>query len=264
MAELEELPVEELIRRSLDSSFAAEDEVGNPRSWAAWEATSALAARGGNEVLNAAKCLLGSTDPWRRARGANILGHFQEDSTTSERFDALSTALEVEDDDHALTSLIFAISHLHDPRSLARLLTFVQHPDREFRRAVAMSLHSEWGPAAVAALCGLCDDEWAGVQDWATFKFRTSDVDSAEIRQGLTARLDDPEPVIRAEAICALARRRDLACLKQLVDDLGNLDAWDDYYCHIQAAEYLIGCTSDMERPPEELRDELMRMYPIP
>jgi len=66
----------------------------------------------------------------------------------------------------------------------------------------------------------------------------------------------------RAEAICALARRRDLACVGQLVRDLGDLGAWDDWACHIEAAEWLLGCEPDDERSPEELRNELVRMYP--
>jgi hypothetical protein len=45
MAELEKAPIEELIARSLDSSFEAEDEMGNPKSIAAWDAIMALAKR---------------------------------------------------------------------------------------------------------------------------------------------------------------------------------------------------------------------------
>jgi len=264
MAELERASVEDLITRTLDSSFEAEDEVGNPKSIASWDALMTLVKRDDDEVFEAAKCLLASGDPWRRARGATILGQFQQGSKASERFAALSTALDREDDARTLSCLIHAISHLHDPRTLSRVLGFVQHPNREVRRAVAMSMDAGWGDGAVAALCALCSDEWAGVRDWATFKFRISDIDSDEIRQCLRVRLQDPDPETRAEAICALARRRDLACLKQLVNDLSNLDAWDDYFCHIEAAHQLIGCAPDDERSPEELRDELVRMYPSP
>jgi hypothetical protein len=124
-------------------------------------------------------------------------------------------------------------------------------------------MDADWEDAAVDRLCVLCSDEWAGVRDWATFKFRISDVDSDEIRLCLRARLHDPDQQTRAEAICALARRRDLACLKQLIDDLGNLDARDDFDCHIEAAHKLVGCGPEDERSPEELRDELVRMYPL-
>lgn len=237
--------------------------MGNPKSIASWDAIGALADRADEEVIGAVHRLLGSGDPWHRARGANILGRFQERSRPSERLAALLITLETEDDDRTLTSLIHSISHLHDPRTLAKLLTFVQHPNREVRRAVAMALQAEWGDKAVAALCRLCSDEWAGVRDWAAFSFRTSNVDSDEIRRCLMARLHDPEPEIRAEVICALARRHDLACLEQLVNDLGNLDEWDDYYCHIEAAHHLIGCGAEDERSPEELRAELICIYSL-
>lgn len=261
MAENGKPSVEELIRRCLDSSFESEDEVGNTQSWASWEAIWMLYKHPSDEVLKSVKCLLLSYDPWYRARGADILGQF-EFASKAIRFDALSDALAVENDERTLTSLIHSISHLHDQRILEKFLSLILHPNREVRRAVAMSIDPKWGDAAVTALCTLSSDVWGGVRDWATFKFRISDVDSSEIRQFLRARLRDPEFQIRAEAICALAHRRDLACLKQLVDDLRNMDILEDYSCHIEAADKLVGCGPDDERLPEDLCAELLRMYP--
>lgn len=254
--------VEELIRRCLDSSFESEDEVGNTRSWASWESLWTLHKHPSDEVLKSVKCLLLSHDPWHRARGADILGQF-EFASKAIRFDALSAALEVENDERTLTSLIYSISHLDDQRILGKFFSLIVHPNREVRRAVAMSIDPKWGDAAVTALCTLSSDDWGGVRDWATFKFRISDVDSTEIRQFLRARLRDPEFQIRAEAICALAHRRDPACLKQLVDDLRNMDILEDYSCHIEVAHELIGCGPDDERPPEDLCAELLRVYPL-
>ena len=74
------LSVEELVRRSLDSSFEAEDEAGNARSLAAWEAMGALVKLPNGEVLESVARLLRS--PWQRSRGANILGQFQPESKT--------------------------------------------------------------------------------------------------------------------------------------------------------------------------------------
>jgi HEAT repeat protein len=263
MAEEENSSIDELVRRCLDSSFEAEEEPGNTRSWASWEAIYEIAKRPDGEVLTSAKNLLSSRDPWLRARGANVLGQLQPGSRDSERFDSLSAAIEVEDDDRALTSLIHAISHLHDSKILSKFLEFSHNHNPEIRRAVAMSIDPNWGDTAVAALCELCSDEWAGVRDWATFKFRISSADSVEVRKCLTSRLHDPEPTVRAEAICALAHRHDLACLKQLIDDLGNLEAFDDDYCHIEAAHQLLGCGPDDERAAEDLRAELVRIYPL-
>ncbi len=264
MPEAEDLSILELLRRSLDSSFEAESEAGNERSWAAWEALSALAKRPDDEVLELTRDLLRSRDSWYRSRGANILGQFQPDAKAKERFNVLSAAIDAESDDRVLTSLIYALSHLHDQRILPKYVTFAVHPSPEVREAVAKSIEPGWGTTAVAALCRLCSDEWADARDWATFQFRISTVDSSEIRQCLKLRLQDPEPRIRAEAICALAHRRDLSCLKQLVDDLKNPDALEDDSCHLEAATQLLGCNLDDERPAEDLRAELLRMYPMP
>ena len=76
-------------------------------------------------------------------------------------------------------------------------------------------------------------------------------------------RLHDLDLQPRVEAICALARRRDFTCLEQLVKDLGNLEVWDDYDCLIEAAHYLIECGAEDPRSPEQLRDELIRKYPL-
>ncbi|MFN7921591.1 MAG: HEAT repeat domain-containing protein [Bryobacteraceae bacterium] len=257
----DEVSVSALIRQSLDSAFEGEDAVGDPRSFAAWEAIATLARRADEQVIKAAATLLGSDDAWHRARGANILGLFPTASWADARFTLLSDALRSEADERAIPSLIHSIGHLHNPRILPRFLELGQHPNREVRLAVAMSIMADWGHQAVAALIGLCADEWGGVRDWATFKFRTSDVDSPEIRQCIRSRLQDPEPAVRAEAICALARRRDLTCLEQLLDDLGRLDDLDDESCHLEAACHLLGCGLDDERSTDELRADLMRMY---
>lgn len=95
----------------------------------------------GEQVFESATSLLRSCDPWRRARGADILGQFQQDAKTSERFDTLSAALEIEKDDRTLTSLIYAISQLQDERILPKYLDHAAHPKPEVRLAVAMSIN---------------------------------------------------------------------------------------------------------------------------
>src|SRR5436305_1140202 len=99
MAEEENSSIDELIRRCLDSSFEAEEEPGNTRSCASWDAIYAIAKRREDEALNSGMSLLSSRDPWHRARGANILGQLQPGSKEIERFDLLSAAINVEDDE---------------------------------------------------------------------------------------------------------------------------------------------------------------------
>jgi HEAT repeat protein len=263
MVDLAELSVAELVERALRSSFAGDNEAGNQESFEAWEAIAALHKRADTETLEAGRHLLRSDDEWHRARGADILGQLgwaAAKSLSEERFDALVTALLAETDARALPSLIHAISHLHEPKSLPYLLPFIKNDSAAARQAVAMALHTSWGQSAILALLELMSDESESVRDWATFAFRTSKIDSTEIRTALIQRLSDDDKTTRSEAICALAQRGDLRCLEQLRRDLGQDQTWDD--CHIEAARVLLARPDEDESSAQELLDGLNRAFP--
>ena len=61
---------------------------------------------------------------------------------------------------------------------------------------------------------------------------------------------------------CALAHRLDPWCLKPLVDGLEHFAALEEYTCHLEAADVLIGCDPEDDGTAEELRAELLRMCP--
>lgn len=262
MVEFAELPVSELVERALRSSFAGDDEAGNQESIEAWQAIVALQKRGDRETLEAGRHLLQSDHAWRRARGADILGQlgFQARSFSDERFEALVTALIAEKDVRALPPLIHAISHLHEPKSLSYLLPFIKNDSAATRQAVAMALHTSWGQSAISALIGLMSDQSDSVRDWATFAFRTSKIDSPQIRTALLQRVSDDDLATRSEAICALAQRGDLRCLEQLRHDLGQDQTWDD--CHVEAARVLLARPDEDESSAQELLDGLNRAFP--
>lgn len=253
MQDLVELPVAELVERALQSSFDSDETVGNDSSWRAWEAVAALHKRGDQETLEAAKRLTESDEPWRRARGADILGQIGLEGKVfvDERFEALAKALSVEKDSRVLPSLINAIRLLHDPRSLSSVLPFARHEAPSVRRAVAMALDASWGPVAVSSLVELLSDPSAAVRDWAAFAFRIAKVDSPEIRAALGQRLSDDDPTVRSEAICALAYRGDLRCVERLRADLARDEVWND--CHVEAARTLLAASDDDERSATEL-----------
>jgi HEAT repeat protein len=262
MEPIQGTPIEELIAACLDSSFEAEEEAGDPKSHASWDAICKLGERGDSEVLEAAKRLLTSIDPWHRSRGASILGKFGQGSMVDERYALLTGTLASEKDERVIAAVIHAMSHLHDPRILSYVLAFEQHPYEEARWAVVMAMEPNWGSDAVSALLRLSSDPSASIRDWATFKFRISDVDSSEIREALRARLSDADLQTKGEAICALARRQDIACLEELIYHLGNLDAWDcDYACLMEAADRLLGYDPEDEHSPEEVRNQLIRRF---
>src|SRR5713101_2983010 len=100
MAGLTELSVAELVEHALQSSFDAEDEVGNQESIKSWEAIGELHKRADLETLGTGKHLLQFDLAWHRARGAAILGQlrYEAGSLSKERFEALATALLVEKD----------------------------------------------------------------------------------------------------------------------------------------------------------------------
>jgi HEAT repeat protein len=262
MAELAESSVADLVERALRSSFAGDDEVGNQESIEAWDAIAALHKRADTETLEAGRHLLRSDDVWHRARGADVLGQLGLDarSFSDERFGALVTAVLAEKDVRALPPLIHAISHLHEPKSLPYLLPFIKNDSAAVRRAVAMALHTSWGQSAISALIDLMSDRSDSVRDWATFAFRTSKVDSPEIRDALVQRLSDDDVTTRSEAICALAQRGDLRCLEQLRHDLNQDQTWDD--CHIEAARILLARPDEDESSAQELLDGLNRGFP--
>jgi len=262
MVEPPELPVVELVNHALGSSFAGEDEVGNQESVKAWEAIVALHKRADRETLEAGRRLLQSDDAWHRSRGADILGQLGLDARffPDERFDALVMALRAEKDDRVLPSLIHAIAHLHDPKSLSLLLPFIKSNSEPARHAVAMALHASWGQPAISALIELMSDQSASVRDWATFAFRTSKIDSPVIRAALIQRLSDDDVTTRSEAICALAQRGDLCCLEQLRQDLGQDQTWND--CHIEGARILLGRPDEDESSARELLEGLNRAFP--
>jgi HEAT repeat protein len=263
MVDLAELSVADLMERALRSSFAGDDEVGNQESNEAWEAIATLHKRADTETLEAGRHLLRSDDAWHRARGADILGQLgwsAAKSFSDERFDALVTALLAETDARALPPLIHAISHLHEPKSLPYLLPFIKNDSAAVRQAVAMALHASWGQPAISALIDLMSDQSNLVRDWATFAFRTSKVDSPQIRTALVQRLSDDDLTTRAEAICALAQCGDLRCVEQLRRDLGQDQTWDD--CHIEAARVLLARPDEDESSAQELLDGLNSIFP--
>jgi HEAT repeat protein len=262
MAGLTELSVAELVEGALQSSFDAEDEVGNQESIKSWEAIGELHKRADLETLSAGKHLLHSDLAWHRARGADILGQLgsQAGSWSEERFEALATALLIEREMRAVHALIHAITHLHEPRSLPYLLPFIKSDSARVRRAVAMALNPTWGQPAVSGLIELMSDQSALVRDWATFAFRTSKFDSPEIRAALLHRLADDDVTTRSEAICALAKRGDLRCLAQLRNDLSRSETWDD--CHLEAARVLVAWPDEDEDSAEQLLDALKRAFP--
>jgi len=145
---------------------------------------------------------------------------------------------------------------LDGPRStLVQLRSF---PDAEVRWAVAYGMGSCDEPRAVETLLLLMADEDDEVRNWATFGLgRLSELNNAEIRDALRARLSDSFIDVRHEAVWSLALRRDRQGLSLLADRLAQAHwvAGDEY-----AAEDILGVTGI---PASELAKALLGVKPL-
>lgn len=95
------------------------------------------------------------------------------------------------------------------------------HPSAEMRWKAAVALLQRDEKPARTLLIGLSNDPETRVRDWATFGLGSqSEVDAADIRDALAARLADTDDETRGEALLGLARRGDprakIAILREL------------------------------------------------
>lgn len=75
----------------------------------------------------------------------------------------------------------------------------------------------------VETLIQLSQDEQADVRDWATFALaREIERDTPGLRDALLARLGDPDPDVRAEALAGLAARKDRRAIEALLAELDS------------------------------------------
>jgi hypothetical protein len=108
-----------------------------------------------------------------------------------------------------------AVSWCAEESAVPAMLSLVNHENALVRRSVAQALPRVAGtprPAVViAALITLSADLDSDVRDWACYALgsKLSEVDVPELRDALAARLEDPDPHARCEALLGLARRRD-------------------------------------------------------
>jgi methionyl-tRNA formyltransferase len=172
----------------------------------------ALAARGTQDVLDAMVALGHDPDARNRELAAYVLGQL---GTTAPALPtaqdaALSAMAAREEDAQVLSAIACAFGHLGAPHGEAWLLAQRAHSDPDVREAVAFALGGREGDDALAALIELSGDAASGVRDWATFALGTlAREDSAELRDALAARLDDPDSETRLEAVHGLAVRGD-------------------------------------------------------
>lgn len=200
-----------------------------------WKAVNALRRIGTSEVFDRAAAWCRSGNPLERARGADVLaqlGKTAEHPTNSfpeESYLAVSQMLQQENEIQPLCSAIYALGHLDNPAAVPLIVSYQQHPEADIRFAVACALGSfPNNPKAIPALMILTSDADDDVRDWAVFGLgNLGDADSAEIRDAIFARLNDPNEKVREEAMVGLAKRKDQRVLPALIAAL-NQPEFDD------------------------------------
>jgi hypothetical protein len=190
----------------------AVDEWGSDAEWAPYAA--ALAWRGDRET---AERLAVREDARARAVAAYVLGQVGDSA------DALARMAEGERDPEVLATIAAGFGHLGEPHGSDWLLEAASHPDARVRDAVTSALAGRQDPRVVGALIELSADAEAHVRDWATFALGAlCPDDGPDLRDALGARLDDPDPTTRIEAVHGLAVRGDVRGVEAALDLLAG------------------------------------------
>ena len=205
-----------MVTEAVDEIFAR-TLLGDYDDDAPWGAVRELHSLGTRGVFDRAAEWCTSTEPLKRARGADILAQLgrsvdhRENNFPEDSFAIVSSMIKIENELMPLNSAISALGHIGDPRAVQILATYQNHSDADIRFSLAWALGNFTdNPTAVEVLVCLTRDEDEDVRDWATFGIGAlGKSDSPVIRDALIARLDDSFEDARQEAIVGLARLKD-------------------------------------------------------
>jgi HEAT repeat protein len=219
---------------------------------APWEAVHKLRQLGTREVFDVATQWCGSDDPLMRARGIDVLAQLGKtvehpmNSFPDESYSVVTNLLKNERELCPLNSAIAALGHLDDRRAVPLIAQFRSHPNAETRFAVACALGSFPNETlSVEMFLALMVDTDGDVRDWSTFGLGVlGNCDSAEIREALVQRLDDPNEDVREEAMVGLAKRRDSRVLTTV---LRALEQSTVSIRMIEAAYLMLGMDNEPE-----------------
>ncbi len=198
-----------------------EDEA-NPQESFWWETGYILMWRATPEVFQAAERWCGSADPLDRRLGLSILRSIgQETGAFRAEAVALLISLLSDVDSSVIAGAAYALGERNDPLAIPHLLPLLGHPDPEVRGGVTHGLSSHDDPRAIAGLIELSRDVEQEVRDWATFNLGTmTQVDTADLREALLARVMDEDPETRGEALIGLANRYDERTVATILREL--------------------------------------------
>ena len=206
-------------------------------------------------VLEQIKTLAKSEHEKHRDIAAIILGQGRVvDKFTKETCaEILLQMLEAEQSDEVLSSIIFALGHLHASKAVAPLVKLSSHSNPSIRYAVVSSLCSHEESDAVKTMIESSADFDRDVRNWATFGLGSQiDTDTPSIREALHARLTESDDEIRGEALVGLARRGDIRAASALIEEIDRHNRVEVFNWPLlqEAAEEIIARANDAKWLP--------------
>ena len=233
----------------------------------AWDAIHSLRAAGSREVFDKAVSWCHSSEPLKRARGADILaqfGHTAQNQSTllaNESFPVLAGMLDSETDPVALSAIITAFGHLENPSIIPQILPLAYHPDTDVRYGLAFTLGCfAEDERTVSTLIKLMSDKDSEVRDWATFGLGgLGDFDSPKIREALFKNIKDEDEDVREEAVVGLAKRKDPRSLPDVISGLRDKERSPRA---LEAANFLLNRDHEPIQDPAAALKALRQQYP--
>ena len=250
--------IDELFAQTLQGAYDNDD---------AWQAIHALRSAGTREIFEKAAEWCRSSEPFKRARGGDILAQIGKTSEhptplfADESFSVLTGMLESETDPVALSATITAFGHLENSSIISQILPFSYHPNADVRYGLAFALgcfaDDERG---ISTLIKLMTDQDTEVRDWATFGLGVlGEFDSSKIRDALFKNLSDEDEDVREEAMVGLAKRNDLRSLSAVIR---SLEEDEPSPSALDAANFLLERTADPLEEPSICLQALRRRFP--
>jgi len=226
----ERLPFDEMVERAMPYRDIDEEA----ETW--WTVASSLSRRGDGETFDAAARLSAAEDPRKREFAVDVLAEFgftdDEKPFLEEALPILRRMAATEGDERVLRSVLGALGHHADPRSLPEVLEIITSDGWTRTQADPAALAAVLPPGhaeGLAMLISMTEDPDEEVRDWATMGLAGLSEDSEAIRDALAARLDDEDLNTVAEATRGLATRGDARAQRGVERVLAESDEDDDY-----------------------------------
>jgi hypothetical protein len=216
-------PTDEIIASLLANPDRDDESYEDDRYW---PNVGVICHRLTPDVLARAVTLCESSCAVEQRLGCDILGGLGEPDHPfwDESVGPMLRVLDGADELETIGIAIANLGRLCHPGAAPTLLRFVNHPDDGIRYSVATALpRLADAPGVIGALIVLTRDWDVDVRDWATFGLGSqTDADGPDIRSALWERTTDPVAIVRAEALCGLARRKVPGTLEALEEEAGR------------------------------------------